>query len=282
MTSWILRNLKDLDPNAATNKLIGGKNGPLVNAYSHFTLCAATKGSGIVLLSFLGLLMALSFPVYAQDSPGIENEEKQLEPLGNVSDSTDQEDIGLNTTTSDIPVLEKLTDNGTYKVQLRWGQPPSVLAENGFDMEIVFLNASSPPASPQTFPATETNETGAATTMGATGYTDPSLIERMVPIQSYDMSIYSDDGRELWKKSNQAVQGGRAYERVTLEKPYTGNITVSIFNIKGTGGLTGTIAAPLSETSSNVTTPGDIEKSNNKQSSDSVKFSARVSSSANP
>jgi hypothetical protein len=149
-------------------------------------------------------------------------------------------------------------------------------------MEIVFLNASSPPASPQTFPATETNETGAATTMGATGYTDPSLIERMVPIQSYDMSIYSDDGRELWKKSNQAVQGGRAYERVTLEKPYTGNITVSIFNIKGTGGLTGTIAAPLSETSSNVTTPGDIEKSNNKQSSDSVKFSARVSSSANP
>ena len=47
MTSWILRNLKDLDPmfdetnssfpNAATNTLIGGKNGPLDNASSHFT-----------------------------------------------------------------------------------------------------------------------------------------------------------------------------------------------------------------------------------------------------
>ena len=68
------------------------------------------------------------------------------------------------------------------KCRLRWGQPPSVLAENGFDMEIVFLNASSPPASPQTFPATETNETGAATTeLGATGYTDPSLIEQVSP-----------------------------------------------------------------------------------------------------
>jgi hypothetical protein len=287
MTSSIFRNLKDLDPmsdetnssfsNASTNILSGGKNGPLDNAYSNFRLCATMQVSGIVLLSLLGLLVVLSFPVYAQDSSGRENEEKQLEPPGNVSNSTDQEDIVLNTTTTDIPVLEKLTDKGTYKVQLRWGQPPSLLPENGFDMEIVFLNASSPPASPQTFPATETNETGAATTMGATGYTDPSLIERMVPIQSYDISIYSDDGRELWKKANQAVQGGRAYERVTLEKPYTGNITVSIFNIKGTGGLTGTIAAPLSETSSNVTTPsGDTEMSNNTQSADSVKFSARV------
>ena len=43
MTSWILRNLKDLDPNAATNTLIGGKNGPLVNAFSHFTLCARNE-----------------------------------------------------------------------------------------------------------------------------------------------------------------------------------------------------------------------------------------------
>jgi hypothetical protein len=287
MTSLILRNLEEVAPLsndtnssfpiAATKTKVGEKNRVLDINYSHFALCAATQVSGIVLLSLLGLFMVLSFPVYAQDSPGRENEQKQLEPPGNVSNSTDQEDIVLNTTTTDIPVLEKLTDKGTYKVQLRWGQPPSLLPENGFDMEIVFLNASSPPASPQTFPTTETNETGAATTMGATGYTDPSLIERMVPIQSYDISIYSDDGRELWKKTNQAVQGGRAYERVTLEKPYTGNITVSIFNIKDTGGLTGTIAAPLSETSSNVTTPSvDSEKSNNRQSAESVKFSARV------
>ena len=244
----------------------------------YFRACSAVRLSSIVLFSSIGLLIILAFPVYAQDLQSRENEERQLEPPGNVSTRSNQEDIVLNTTSTNIPVIEQLSDKGTYKVQLRWGQPPSLLPENGFDMEIVFLNASAPPASPQTFPMTETNETGGPTTMGATGYTNPSLIERMVPIQSYDIAVYSDDGRELWKKENQAVQGGRAYERVTLEQPYTGNITVSIFNIKGTGGISGTIADPLSEASSNVTSPssGSGNGENGKQASESVKFSARV------
>jgi hypothetical protein len=252
------------------------------NSYS-CTHPALRLSSSIALLSSIGLLVILALPVYAhaQDLPGRENEERQLEPPGNVSDSSNQQDIVLNTTSTNIPVIEQLSDKGTYKVQLRWGQPPSLLPENGFDMEIVFLNASAPPASPQTFPMTETNETGGPTTMGATGYTNPSLVERMVPIKSYDIAVYSDDGRELWKKENQAVQGGRAYERITLEKPYTGNITLSIFNIKGAGGISGTIADPLSQTSSNVTSPsqesqGSENGENNRQQSDSVKFSARV------
>lgn len=245
------------------------------NEFSNYPL---VQSNAIALLSLLGLLVIISFPAYAQDSPGRENEEKQVEPPGNVSVSSNQKDIVLNTTAKDIPVIEKLSDKGTYKVQLRWGQPPSLLPENGFDMEIVFLNASAPPASPQTFPTTETNQTGGPTTMGATGYTNPSLIERMVPIQSYDIAIYSDDGRELWKKENQAVQGGRAYERVTLEKPYTGNITVSIYNIKGTGGISGTIAGPLSETSGNLTSPSteSVNAKDKTKSTESVKFSARI------
>jgi hypothetical protein len=131
---------------------------------------------------------------------------------------------------------------------------------------------------PQTFPTTETNQSESATTMGSTGYTDPSLIERMVPIQSYDIAIYSDDGRELWKKENQTVLGGRAYERITLEEPYTGNITISIQNIKGMGGLSGTIAEPLLQTTSNLTSPTTIigNGKNNNQSSESVSFNARV------
>lgn len=245
------------------------------NDFSNYPL---VQSNAIALLSLLGLLVIISFPAYAQDSPGRENEEKQVEPPGNVSVSSNKKDIVLNTTAKDIPVIEKLSDKGTYKVQLRWGQPPSLLPENGFDMEIVFLNASAPPASPQTFPTTETNQTGGPTTMGATGYTNPSLIERMVPIQSYDIAIYSDDGRELWKKENQAVQGGRAYERVTLEKPYTGNITVSIYNIKGTGGISGTIAGPLSETSGNLTSPSteSVNAKDKTKSTESVKFSARI------
>jgi hypothetical protein len=256
----------------SNNSNLSAKDNSYFHAYSTVLL------SSIILFSSAGLLVILALPVYAQDLQGRENEEKQLEPPGNVSTSSNQEDIVLNTTSTNIPVIEQLSDKGTYKVQLRWGQPPSLLPENGFDMEIVFLNASAPPASPQTFPMTETNETGGPTTMGATGYTNPSLIERMVPIQSYDIAVYSDDGRELWKKENQAVQGGRAYERVTLEKPYTGNITVSIFNIKGTGGISGTIADPLSEASSNVTSPssGSGNGEDGEQASESVKFSARV------
>lgn len=255
------------------NNLLSNDN----DNYSYFCTHSMVRLNAIALLSSLGLLMILSFPAYAQDAPGKENEERQLEPPGNVSASSN-EDIVLNTTARDIPVIEKLSDKGSYKVQLRWGQPPSLLPENGFDMEIVFLNASAPPASPQTFPTTETNETGGSTRMGATGYTDPSLIERMVPIRSYDIAIYSEDGRELWKKENQAVQGGRAYERVTLEKPYTGNITVSIYNIRGIGGISGTIAEPLSETSSNVTSPSaeSVNGKDDTQPIESVKFSAKV------
>ena len=256
---------------------ISGKN---KNYFSY--LCSSPiQFCSVALLSLLGLLIGLllmlSFPVYAQDLPGGESKEEQLEPPGNVSVPSNQSDIVLNTTKTDIPVLEKISDNGTYRVQLRWGQPPSLLPENAFDMEIVFLNASAPPATLQTFPTTETNESDASR-LGSTGYTDPSLIERMVPIQSYDMTVYSDDGRELWKKENQAVQGGRAYERVTLEQPYTGNITISIQNIKGAGGLSGTIAGPLSETSSNVTSSieGSGSTKDNTQVSDSVKFTARV------
>ena len=245
--------------------------------YFSYLCITPTLFCGVSLLSILGFLLMLSFPVYAQDLPGEESEEEQLEPPGNISVPSNQSDIVLNTTKTDIPVLEKISDNGTYRVQIRWGQPPSLLPENGFDMEIIFLNASAPPATLQTFPTTETNETDASR-MGSTGYTDPSLVERMVPIQSYDMTVYSDDGRELWKKENQAVQGGRAYERVTLEQPYTGNITISIQNIKGAGGLSGTIAGPLSETSSNVTSSieGSGSTKDNTQVSDSVKFTARV------
>jgi hypothetical protein len=248
---------------------------------SHFyTTNPMVRSLSIAMLSLLGIgiLVNLSLPAYAQDSPISENEERQLNPPGNVSGSTDQRDIVLNTTSTDIPVLEKLSDKGTYIVQLRWSQAPSLLPEDGFDMEIIFLNASAPRATTQSFPTTETNQSEGSSTMGSTGYTDPSLIERMVPIKSYDIAIYSDDGRELWKKENQSVQGGRAYERVILEEPYTGNITISIQNIEGTGGLSSTIAEPLSQTTGNLTSPmtNSGDGKNQTQSSESVNFSTRV------
>jgi hypothetical protein len=259
----------------------GGKYDPLSNQKnSHFYANRIVRSLSIAMLSLLGIgiLVYFSLPAYAQDSLISENEEGQLNPPGNLSSSTDQSDIVLNTTSTDIPVVEKLSDKGTYIVQLRWSQAPSLLPEDGFDMEIIFLNASAPRATTQTFPTTETNQSEGSSAVGSTGYTDPSLIERMVPIKGYDIAIYSDDGRELWKKENQAVQGGRAFERVTLEEPYTGNITISIRNIEGAEGLSGTIAGPLSQTTSNLTSPmtNTSDSKNQTQSSESVNFSARV------
>jgi hypothetical protein len=54
-----------------------------------------------------------------------------------------------------------------------------------------------------------------------------------VPVDSYDITIYTDHGQELWKKLNQPVTGGRGVQRVIFENSdYSGGITIQITNIK--------------------------------------------------
>jgi hypothetical protein len=220
---------------------------------------------GILLLTFTGSLFSSAS---AQQTLGTQSEEKALEPPGNISSNNDRNDTILNTTSTNLPVLQKLSDMGNYIVQIRWGQDPTLLAASGFDMELVFLNASEPEATSQTFPQKETNLTGQST-LGSSFFTDPSIVQRMVPIDSYDMTIYSDSGKELWKKADQPVHAGRAYERVTFQNPYTGGITIQINNIKSGGSMGGTIGGALSGSNENKTTDG-------RSSTDSVKFTARV------
>jgi hypothetical protein len=220
---------------------------------------------GILLLTFTG---SLFLSASAQQTLGTQSEEKALEPPGNISSNNDRNDTILNTTSTNLPVLQKLSDMGNYIVQIRWGQDPTLLAASGFDMELVFLNASEPEATSQTFPQKETNLTGQST-LGSSFFTDPSIVQRMVPIESYDMTIYSDSGKELWKKADQPVHAGRAYERVTFQNPYTGGITIQINNIKSGGSMGGTIGGALSGSNENKTTDG-------RSSTDSVKFTARV------
>ena len=220
---------------------------------------------GILLLTLTGSLFSSAS---AQQTLGTQSEEKALEPPGNISSSNDRNDTILNTTSTNLPVLQKLSDMGNYIVQIRWGQDPTLLAASGFDMELVFLNASEPEATSQTFPQKETNLTGQST-LGSSFFTDPSIVQRMVPIESYDMTIYSDSGKELWKKADQPVHAGRAYERVTFQNPYTGGITIQINNIKSGGSMGGTIGGALSGSNENKTTDG-------RSLTDSVKFTARV------
>ena len=224
-----------------------------------------TIASTILLLTLTGILFSSAF---AQQTPGTQNEEQVLEPPGNISSSIDTKDTVLNKTGTDLPILEKLSDKGNYLIQVRWGQDPSLLAARGFDMEIVFLNASESEATPESFPIKETNVTGDSF-VGSGGYTDPSIIQRMVPIESYDISVYSDNGEQLWKKANQPVQAGRAYERITFENPYTGGITIQINNIKSAGNMGGTIGGPLSG-------PNETKSSDEKAETDSINFTATV------
>jgi hypothetical protein len=171
--------------------------------------------STILLLSSTGILFSSAFALQA---PGTQNEEQALEVPGNVSSNIDTKDTVLNKTGTDLPILEQLSDKGNYLIQVRWGQDPSLLAASGFDMEIVFLNTSESEATPESFPIKETNVTGDSF-VGSGGYTDPSIVQRMVPIESYDITVYSDNGEQLWKKASQPVQAGRAYERITFETP---------------------------------------------------------------
>jgi hypothetical protein len=221
--------------------------------------------STILLLSWTGILFSSAFALQA---PGTQNEEEALETPGNISSKTDTKDTALNKTGTDLPILEQLSDKGNYLIQVRWGQDPSLLAASGFDMEIVFLNASGSEATAESFPIKETNVTGDSF-VGSGGYTDPSIIQRMVPIESYDISVYSDNGEQLWKKANQPVQAGRAYERITFENPYKGGITIQINNIKAAGNMGGTIGGPLSGT--NQDNPSD-----DKAETDSINFTATV------
>jgi hypothetical protein len=233
--------------------------------HSQSILLITIVTSTILLLSSTGILFSSAFAI---QTPGTQNEEEALETPGNISSNIDTKDTVLNKTGTDLPILEQLSDKGNYLIQIRWGQDPSLLAASGFDMEIVFLNASGPEATPESFPIKETNVTGDSF-VGSGGYTDPSIIQRMVPIESYDITVYSDNGEQLWKKANQPVQAGRAYERITFENPYKGGITIQLYNIKGEGNMGGTIGGPLSG-------PNESNPSEDKAETDSINFTATV------
>jgi hypothetical protein len=146
-------------------------------------------------------------------------------------------------------ILEKISDKGNYRVQIMWNtlssqggsampsgnaKPSPTVPKQGFEMEIDFLNASAPLPTGKTVPQKESSiksesPVGASVNQIPT----PSIIQTTVPVDSYDITIYSDHGQELWKKLNQPVTAGRGVQRVIFENSnYTGGITIQITNIK--------------------------------------------------
>jgi hypothetical protein len=127
-------------------------------------------------------------------------------------------------------VLEQISEKGIYRVLFRWPQV-TLNPQGAIQVEIVFLNASAPEPTPDSFPQTETNATGQSTP-GASGFTDPGIIEPTLQIESYDIAIYAEDGRELWKKVDQPGLGGRGTQRIDFAGNYTGPVTINITDIR--------------------------------------------------
>ena len=146
----------------------------------------------------------------------------------NQSGVIEGEDVQLNGTDSEVPMLEQTSEKGIYLVQLRWAQlqldPNDAIA-----LEIVFLNASIPRDINEIEPPVEgrpTNETVQAGPEGGDVEVDSTL-----PVESYNMTVYSEDGREIWKKINQPGEGGRAGQLVDLGSNYSGPVTIQISEI---------------------------------------------------
>jgi hypothetical protein len=159
-----------------------------------------------------------------------------------------------------LPILSEISDKGNYIVELRWGSPldiqsPAILSKEGFDMEVSFLNASEPEATPQTIPGGQSNLTDEPSGIIREN-TNLSTIQRTTPVDSFDMAIYDNKGNELWRKDDQTVAAGKASLRVLLDAPYNGGVTIRLSDIKG------------------ILTSGA-----EKQSPDAVQFTAKVQAS---
>jgi hypothetical protein len=166
------------------------------------------------------------------------------------------------------PIMQKVSDKGTYLVAIKSGQSP---ISTGLNIEIVFLNKTSPylnapPSSAESnLSSTEYNK--------SSGLVIPSVIERTVPVKSYDIVINSSDGKEVWKKTNQVPQGGRAAQSIVLKDYGIGDVTISIKNITADPALVD-ILNNQQVNGTNVL--AGLNQTDSDSPADSVKFQTRI------
>ncbi|MDW0249328.1 MAG: hypothetical protein QN702_06870 [Nitrososphaeraceae archaeon] len=165
------------------------------------------------------------------------------------------------------PILQKISDKGTYLIAIKSGQSP---ISTGLNIEIVFLNKTSPylnappPNAESNLSSTEYNK--------SSGMVVPSVIERTLPVKSYDIMINSSDGKEIWKKANQIPQGGRGPQTIMLDNYDIGNITITINNIVADP----TVVDILNQNANNTNEFAALNQTESKLPTDSVKFQTGI------
>jgi len=132
------------------------------------------------------------------------------------------------------PLITSISNKGIYHVQLGVeGISLQSLPKYGFSPYLRFMSATLPPATSKTIPNLATRGAG---TIGALGtqYNVPGSILRIVPIKSFDMTIYDSHGKVLWKKVNVIPSAGGAITlvHVVFHKGTSGPITISVHNIR--------------------------------------------------
>ncbi|HET8858271.1 MAG TPA: hypothetical protein VFM28_12170 [Nitrososphaeraceae archaeon] len=164
-------------------------------------------------------------------------------------------------------LLEKESDKGNYLIQLKSSYSHDV---HNFPIEIVFLNSTKPTHTAPTVPYLESNNTGDVIT--GSGLSVPSILERVVPIQNYDIAIYDGNGKELWKKTSQVATEGRGTQNVEFVDFTGGELTVVIDKILASKSYTNRLDTDL---------PSRVEGTNNTDQSssqyDSVTFTTTLS-----
>lgn len=165
------------------------------------------------------------------------------------------------------PIQQRISDKGTYLVAIKSGQSP---ISTGLNIEIVFLNKTSPylsappPNSESNLSSTEYNKTS--------GMVIPSVVERTLPVKSYDIVINSGDGKEIWKKVDQVPQGGRGPQSIVLDNYDIGNVTISITNIEPDSA----IIDSLNQNSNNSNQFAALNQTESEFQTDSVKFQTTI------
>jgi hypothetical protein len=165
------------------------------------------------------------------------------------------------------PVLQKISDKGTYLIAIKSGQSP---LSTGLNLEIVFLNKTSPylsappPNAESNLSSTEYNK--------SSGLVIPSVIERTLPVKSYDIILSSSDGKEIWKKANQTPQGGRGPQTIVLDNYGIGNVTITINNIVADP----TVVDIINQNANNTNEFAALNQTESKLPTDSVKFQTSI------
>ena len=139
-----------------------------------------------------------------------------------------------------IPVVSRLSHEGIYEVQVLWSEPqniqsPNILPKKGFDMHIEFLDPNAP---------NQTERVIGENNLISDELRPVPVIKPLLPVENYDIALISASGDVLWNQENKSPSSGRAFERVILDEPYEGNITISITDIRSVTGLIDSVQLP--------------------------------------